>query len=335
MSEKQNKETEKDQNLAMTPERRKRINRLKKIIIRTVLFMILFPVTICVVLGIQLYQADKSEESLMQQIGFLEQELQKSEDAVDRTEALLEISEEIYKESEVIQVVQVPENMDTNYAVSANDIVVQEGVRKVYLTFDDGPSIYTDELLDILAKYDVKATFFVTGKDKAGYRDTYRRIVEEGHTLGMHSYSHEYENIYASLENFQQDVGTLRNYLYNETGVGSKFYRFPGGSSNKVSDTDIEDMTAYLNAMGIRYFDWNITAGDATGANVTSDEIVERVMSQLPLHQVAVVLMHDAKDKRATVDALPKLIEAIQGMEDGTLILPITEETMLIQHKSG
>ena len=148
----------------------------------------------------------------------------------------------------------------------------------------------------------------------------------------MHSYSHEYENIYASLENFREDIKVLRDFLYDETGMASSFYRFPGGSSNEVTQTDIREMIEYLNAMDIAYFDWNISAGDATSAYISSDQIVERVMNQLPSRRVAVVLLHDAADKRSTVDALPILIEKIQGMNDGTEILPITEETMLIQH---
>ena len=220
--------------------------------------------------------------------------------------------------------------METAVDVLVNDTEAEE-VRKVYLTFDDGPSVNTEELLDILAEYDVKATFFVTGKDKEKYADTYRRIVEEGHTLGMHSYSHEYSTIYASLESFQKDIELLRDFLYNETGVVSNFYRFPGGSSNQVSKTDIHEMIDYLDAMGISYFDWNVSSGDASSVPVGSDQIVNRVMEQLPSRQVAVVLMHDASNKGSTLEALPKLIEEIQKMEK-TEILPITEETMLIQH---
>ena len=140
--------------------------------------------------------------------------------------------------------------------------------------------------------------------------------------------------MYASLENFQSDLETLRDYLYRETGEVSRFYRFPGGSSNNVSRTDIRELAVYLNAMDISYFDWNISAGDATGAYIGSEQIVNRVMSELPSHQTAVVLMHDAADKHSTVEALPKLIEEIQGMGDGTEILPITEETVVIQHVS-
>lgn len=331
MSAEREKETKKEQNREITPERRKRINRLKKIIVRTVVFMILIPVTGCIILGMKLYRAKESAESMKRQINFLESALRDSVDAADRAEALLRINEEILQGSGSSGISEIVEDMQNG---AKEDVSEAENIREVYLTFDDGPSIYTEEILDILAQYNVKATFFVTGKRKEGYGDVYRRIVEEGHTLGMHSYSHEYGNIYASLENFQEDLETLRNFLYNETGVVSQFYRFPGGSSNNVSQTDIHEMTAYLKAMDIEYFDWNISAGDAMGGSLSSGQIVSRVMNQIPSHRVAMVLMHDAADKHSTVEALPELIEEIQAMED-TEIVPITKDTMRIQHVSS
>ncbi len=319
-------ETKKGQNREMTPGRRKRIDRLKKMIVRAVVLMILLPTTGCIILGMKLYREKQYAESMERQIYFLESALQDSVDAADRAEALLRINEELRQSAGGSG---LPENTEEGAGEEMSPGA--EDTREVYLTFDDGPSIYTEEILDILAQYNVKATFFVTGKGKEGYGDVYRRIVDEGHTLGMHSYSHEYGNIYASLENFQKDLETLRNFLYNETGVVSHFYRFPGGSSNNVSRTDIREITAYLKAMDIEYFDWNVSAGDATSVYLNSGQIVNRVMNQVPSHRVAMVLLHDAADKHSTVEALPKLIEEIQELED-TEIVPITKETMLIQH---
>lgn len=316
----------------MTPERRRRINRLKKMIAWTVLFMILLPMLGCVILGVMLHRTNSSAERLTEQVAFLEKALQESVDEKGRMQELLRIDGEIRQETQAAMAYEELPGMDD---VPEVDAETDDGIRRVYLTFDDGPSIYTEELLDILAQYNVKATFFVTAKGKESYGDIYRRIVEEGHTLGMHSYSHEYSNIYASLENFQEDIETLRNFLYRETGTVSRFYRFPGGSSNTVTDTDVHEFIRYLNAMDIDYFDWNVSSGDASSVHPGSDEIVEHVMREIPARRVAVVLMHDAADKHSTVEALPKLIEEIRAMDDGTEILPITEETMLIQHVSG
>lgn len=316
----------------MAPDRRRRINRLKKVIVWIVFLMVLFPVLGCVVLGVMLHRANRSADRLAERITFLEKALQESVDEKDRAQALLRINEEIRLETKSVpEYVELPGMED----VPEVDVETGDGIRRVYLTFDDGPSIYTGELLDILAEYDVKATFFVTGKGKEGYGGIYRRIVEEGHTLGMHSYSHEYGNIYASLENYQEDIETLRNFLYRETGTVSSVYRFPGGSSNTVSKTDVHEFIRYLDAMDIDYFDWNVSSGDAASIPVTSEQITENVMREIPARRVAVVLMHDAADKHSTVEALPELIEEIRAMNDGTEILPITEETMLIQHVSG
>lgn len=114
------------------------------------------------------------------------------------------------------------------------------GIRRVYLTFDDGPSANTDRILDILAQYGVKATFFVVGKE--GYTDQYRRIVEDGHTLAMHSYSHRYNEVYASLDSYKADLTKLHDYLYELTGEDCRFVRFPGGSSNTVSKVSMWDL---------------------------------------------------------------------------------------------
>ena len=131
-----------------------------------------------------------------------------------------------------------------------------EITKRAYLTFDDGPSGNTVEILDILDKYDVKATFFVVGRDKS-YYDAYRDIVDRGHTLGLHSYTHDYDKIYGSLADFSEDIEELRNLLYDVTGVNCVYYRFPGGSSNTVSRVDMNTLIDYVNAEGLIYYDWN------------------------------------------------------------------------------
>ena len=186
-----------------------------------------------------------------------------------------------------------------------------EEKRQVYLTFDDGPSKNTDRILDILKEYDVKATFFVVGKTDASSVRAYKRIVEEGHTLGMHSYSHE--------------------YLYDLTGVWSRYYRFPGGSSNTVSATDMQILIRYLNENGICYYDWNVASGDAVSSKLSAEVITQNCMTQIEGKKECMILFHDASDKGSTVDALPMLIEQLQSMED-TEILPVTDDTHPVQH---
>ncbi len=202
----------------------------------------------------------------------------------------------------------------------------QQKMRQVYITFDDGPSRNTDRILDILDEYNVKATFFVCGKK--GFDEEYKRIVEDGHTLAMHSYSHNYSELYESLDSFQTDLHKLQNYLYDITGVWSTYYRFPGGSSNTASKVDMQELIDYLGREHIIYYDWNIYGGD----NVSASTIVKNVADNLPDYSDAVILMHDASDKNATVEALPQIIETILAMEN-TEIVPVTEDSVPVQHR--
>ncbi|MCR4895151.1 MAG: polysaccharide deacetylase [Lachnospiraceae bacterium] len=198
-------------------------------------------------------------------------------------------------------------------------------VTRIYLTFDDGPSTYTDDILDILAEYDVKATFFVVGKTDEDSLAMYRRIAEEGHTLGMHSYSHKYSTIYKSLDAFEEDFTALETLLEDAAGVSPQIYRFPGGSGNSVSGLDMRLFAAYLKGKGISYVDWNVSAGDADGGTVSRRQIVSNVMGGLEGKSTAVVLMHDAGDKYSTVLALPEIIEQILDRSD-TVLLPLDPE---------
>lgn len=203
------------------------------------------------------------------------------------------------------------------------------GIRRVYLTFDDGPSSNTDRILDILNQYGVKATFFVVGKE--GYTDQYRRIVEDGHTLAMHSYSHKYSEIYASLDAYKADLTKLHDFLYEITGEDCNIVRFPGGSSNTISRVDMWDLIDYLNQENMVYFDWNVSSGDAVSGGRSAAQITGNVLNDIDKYNNAVVLFHDAAGKDSTVDALSTIIEKILE-SDNTVLLPISEDTVKVQH---
>ena len=146
----------------------------------------------------------------------------------------------------------------------------------------------------------------------------------------MHCYSHKYSDIYSSLDAFQTDLERIQNLIYDTTGVECRYYRFPGGSSNKVSNTDMSAYISYLNAQGITYYDWNVSSGDATTQAFTADELVENVMADVVKYKTSIVLLHDSTAKTTTVQALPAMIEALQ--QSGAVILPIDEDTTVIQH---
>lgn len=231
------------------------------------------------------------------------------------------------------------------YSASGVDVVMNENreetaepkdsseFKEIYLTFDDGPSIYTDDILDILDKYQVKATFFVVYKEGETAASLYQRIVDEGHTLAMHSYSHKYSEVYESVDSFSNDIKSLQEYLYETTGVWSRIYRFPGGSSNQKAGGKIDDYISYLNDEGITYFDWNVSAQDAvSGYSLSENTIFENCIKGVDRMNECVVLMHDSGDRRSTVDALDEIIEYYQARKDCRL-LPITDSTAPVQHR--
>ncbi|MBE5826513.1 MAG: polysaccharide deacetylase [Butyrivibrio sp.] len=313
-----------------------RIRRLRRLILTTVAASCLIPTCICVILAIRFdrlndryKQASADLEWYRSRYGS-EMEIlgsQEGTEVVDRETASA-------PETDTTPESATEEYMDVDYATidvsGAQNPEDIEGTRYVYLTFDDGPSSSTDEILDILEEYDVKATFFVCGKPSAKYKDVYARIVNDGHTLGMHSYSHKYSDIYSSLDSFKADLDKLRIFLYETTGVWSKYYRFPGGSSNDVSQVDMTELIDHLDSSEITYFDWNVSAGDDR-SGATKETIYSNIVTNVPKFKHCIVLMHDAADKKSTVDALPQIIEAIQSMDD-TVIVPITDNTLPVQH---
>ena len=201
--------------------------------------------------------------------------------------------------------------------------------RTIYLTFDDGPGPYTDQLLDILDQYNVKATFFVTADTSGKYEEVYRRIVNEGHTIAMDSYSNSYSKIYESTQSFTEDLTEISGYISNLTGVTPQIYRFPGGSMNQISNVDMVDLVKILNSKNITYYDWNVNSGD-TAEGCTTDNIVSNVTSGIAKYNNSVVLLHDDSNSSTTAEAIGPLIDALNNM--GAEILPIDDSTYKVQY---
>lgn len=205
--------------------------------------------------------------------------------------------------------------------------------RVAYLTFDDGPSENTETILDILDQYNVKATFFVIYHKNM--EDKYREIVERGHTIALHSYTHNYKRVYASEEAYFNDLTKIHDYVYNVTGVDSHIVRFPGGSSNTVSNKYCKGIMDKLKVdvpeRGYIYHDWNVDSTDASGNNRAPEVLLAHVQEELPKVRKANVLMHDTgKMKQTTVEALPSIIEYVQSQ--GYEMERITEDSKVIQH---
>lgn len=202
-----------------------------------------------------------------------------------------------------------------------------EGRKVVYLTFDDGPCGNTGNLLDALDAAGVKATFFINGH--TGYEDQLKRMVEGGHTLAMHTYTHEYEHVYRNLDTFGEEITTLRQYIYEVTGLDTNIFRFPGGSSNSKAVLPISEYIAYLEKNNLVYYDWNVSSGDGS-EGLTADQVYGNVMSGIERQDVSVVLMHDSVNKLSTYEAIPRIIESLQAID--ALILPIAYDTTPVHH---
>ncbi len=206
-----------------------------------------------------------------------------------------------------------------------------DGVKKVYLTFDDGPSSITPQILDILDCYGVKATFFTVCNTSEDAIKNMQRIVNSGNTIAIHSLTHVYSQVYASIDSFKEDVLGMQQFIYDNTGYKPFLYRFPGGSSNTIAKCDIGECIDFLDSAGFEYFDWNVESGDATANMLPKDTIVNNVLSSIGDYEEYVVLMHDAEPKKTTLEALPEIIEGIQSK--GYQILPITENTKPVHHR--
>ncbi len=195
-----------------------------------------------------------------------------------------------------------------------------------YLTFDDGPTPeLTSQVLDILKEHDIKATFFVIGKEGAEAEDLYKRIVDEGHTIGVHSYSHDYEGIYQSVDAYLADFNEMSVRIESLTGTKPEIFRFPGGSVNGYNVGIHQEIIAEMLRRGYTYYDWNVSSRD-TVEGVTAHDILQYVAYDADeIEEDIIVLMHDGENHMATVEALPDVIKELK--RQGFTFAPIGNDT--------
>lgn len=200
----------------------------------------------------------------------------------------------------------------------------------IYLTFDDGPGRYTQQLLDILAKHKVHATFFVTAAYK-DYQDLIAAEYEAGHTVAVHTATHEYSDIYASPEAYWEDFNEMQDIIQAQTGCRTDLFRFPGGSSNTISANYCEGIMSTLAKQsaekGYIYVDWNVTSGDA-GDTTDGNVMYENMMNGIHTYHNSFILCHDIKD--FTVQMMDRFIT--DALKEGYTFLPISSETLTCHH---
>lgn len=289
--------------------RKKRVKRIKKIIVGTAIVLLLLPTIMCLFLLVKVHSLEKQIETITK----------------------VSDSGVVKAQEKEVKTTKAPKKASTaEPTIKPTDDTT---TKKVYLTFDDGPGSQSGKILDILKKNHVKATFFVTGKEDASSKKIYQRIVKEGHTLAMHSYSHIQDVIYDSKEAFEKDLKQINRCLYEATGVHTKFYRFPGGSSTQNTSLPIQNFIDVLKKNHYLYLDWNVISPDINNANATKEQVVTGVMQGVDAYDTAVVLMYDVADKPMTVKALPSIIKQIKAKNYE--LLPVDESMILIQHNNG
>ena len=321
---------EQQRELRRRREKQKQIQRLKTNIVAGLIIIILFLLISCIALTIRVTLLRSNVKKINNRLQQVEDEINdlsddNTQDGSDDSDSDDSAAEETSQRTIFYtgaENVKLADKYDGKYGVTEH--------QEIFLTFDDGPSDNTEEILDILDKYGVKATFFTIGKTDDESKERYKMIVDRGHTLAMHSYTHNYKSLYASVKSFKKEIVKEQDYLESITGEKPWLFRFPGGSSNTVSNADMKDLISYLNSAGITYFDWNVDSGDAKSNSYTVDEFIDNVMKDVGLHSTAVILMHDTNAKSTTVKALDKLLPILLTRDAD--IKAIDKNTELVQH---
>lgn len=215
---------------------------------------------------------------------------------------------------EVIRSISVPEEYQKMFPdlYASFPKSFDEPSHTIYLSFDDGPSTVTEEILDILKKENIKATFFVTGTSDEYASKIFNRIVQEGHTIGIHTYSHIYKDIYKDVPSFLEDFNKMYQQIYDSTGVKAEIFRFAGGSINAYNIHNYKEIASEMLRRGFLYYDWNVSACDDSKKDTPPKTIVHNIIREIKNRDTAIVLMHDSVKKQSTVEALTEIIKQLK-----------------------
>ncbi len=254
----------------------------------------------------------------------LEEKIKKGEADLKDVKAQLETSK-----SQVTKLQK--ETNDLKFKVEQLKLENSKTQKICYLTFDDGPSDNTLKILEILDDYNIKATFFVIKNSKADY---IKKIAAHGHTVGLHTATHSYSNIYKNEEAYFADLKAISDIVVSQIGIKSNIIRFPGGSSNKISSEYSKGIMTKLTKSvvdkGYYFFDWNVDSTDASGNNVKYQVIRDNVIKSAKGKGSICVLMHDTSAKSTTVEALPEIIEGLSAI--GYKFAALTEDSFGFRH---
>jgi peptidoglycan/xylan/chitin deacetylase (PgdA/CDA1 family) len=220
-------------------------------------------------------------------------------------------------------------NVYTKEEVPTKETTKEKKEKVVYLTFDDGPCVYTEDFLKVLDEYNAKATFFVTDQFKGKYLDLIKKESDAGHAIAVHTNTHEY-SIYTSVEDYINDFNTMNDKIESITGSKTNMFRFPGGSSNTISrnysNGIMKRLANLMESKGYVYYDWNVDSTDGAGSGTNT--IINNVLNGVRKNNESVVLMHDIH--KSTLNALPTILETLKS--EGYTFEVLTEDTMKAHH---
>lgn len=226
-----------------------------------------------------------------------------------------------------------PVSLSADGGPPAEEEPVQRQEKVIYLTFDDGPSKNTAAILDVLAEEGVPATFFVIGAETERGLALYQRILDEGHTLGLHTYTHEYSQIYASADAYLNDIAKLSAHLRDTVGYQPKIFRFPGGSNNATADPAVlKEIKERAAKMGLTWFDWNALGKDDRSWTADPTDICENIVNTAGDKDRIITLMHDDGLRTTAADAVRLVIKHYRAL--GYRFDKLTEDTKPIQFRT-
>lgn len=294
----------------------------KNMILLAVIILITVPTVLAIRWGTALHREQDAYQCLASE---MEQQRLSYQEELDQMAALetaaeMALTEMIQKQAEeeaakapTPEMIAYQEMYPDFYAPQELNAVNNEK-NVIYLTFDDGPSRRTPEILEILREKNVKATFFVVGQTSEERLQWMKQIVDEGHTIGMHTYSHQYKKMYASVEAYLEDMYAIFTQIRETTGVTPTVFRFAGGSINNHNHAVYQEINAEMLRRGFVPHDWNIASADAGSETLSSAQILYNVVSGAKNKERGVVLMHDSEYKYTTVEALPAMIDQLLEM---------------------
>lgn len=253
----------------------------------------------------QLSTSNQQLTEIQSKVNELQQQINDKTSKIDELNKQIEqlkISKQQKSEAEAVATAAASANVNSTQAAQTKKVA--------YITFDDGPSEITPQVLDILDKYNAKATFFVVYQDSSNIVPYYNEIVNRGHQIAIHTASHQYTQIYASVDAYVADFNKIRDYVAKLTGVNCTLFRFPGGSKNNYNKAIADSLIDYMQNKGYTYFDWNISIDDAV-KNTSVDQMVSNVLDNIDKRKTPVILCHDGSGHADTVTALPRILQGV------------------------